>query len=93
MKGIKMEPTPEQVVPVVAAGIGIVVLLFWLAFAVITIVAYCKIFSKAGYNWALGLLMLVPIVNLIVMLVLAFGDWPILKEMRSLKAQPAQAAE
>ncbi|MCK5563792.1 MAG: hypothetical protein KAJ07_00980 [Planctomycetes bacterium] len=88
-----MEPTPEQVVPVVAAGVGIVMLLFWLAFAVITIVACCKIFSKAGYSWALGLLMLIPIANLIVMLVLAFGDWPILKEMRALKAQPTQATE
>ena len=44
-----------------------------------------KIFSKTGYGWALGLLMLIPIANLIMLLVLAFGDWPVLKE---LKAQP-----
>ena len=88
-----MEPAPEQVVNVAAAGIGILMLLFWLAFAVITIIAYCKIFSKAGYSWAMGLLMLVPIANLIVMLVLAFGDWPILKEIRALKTQPVQTAE
>jgi len=85
VKGIKMESTIETAV---AAGIAIGIVLFWLAIVVITIVAYCKIFSKAGYGWAIGLLMIVPVANLIVMLVLAFGDWPVLKELRALKAQP-----
>jgi hypothetical protein len=48
---------------------------------------FCKIFSKAGYCWALGLLMLVPIANIIMPFVLAFGDWPIQRELRSLKQQ------
>ena len=85
-----MEPNVDTAF---ATGIGIIAILFWLVVIVITIVAWCKIFSKAGYGWAIGLLVLIPIANLIVMLVLAFGDWPILKELRALKAQPAQATE
>jgi len=53
----------------------------------IKVLIFCKIFSKAGYCWALGLLMLVPIANIIMPFVLAFADWPIQKEMRLLKQQ------
>lgn len=41
-----------------------------------------KIFSKAGYSGAMGLLMAVPFVNFIMLLILAFGDWPVQKELR-----------
>ena len=63
---------------------------FLLAFAVniLYVIAFCKIFQKAGFNWALGLLMLVPIANLIMPFVLGFGDWPIEKELRALKQKP-----
>ena len=54
--------------------------------------AYCRICSKAGYHWALGLLMLVPVANFVLPLVLAFGDWPIQKEMRKLKSQQSPAS-
>ena len=54
---------------------------------IIKILIYCKIFSKAGYCWAIGLLMLVPIANIIMPFILAFGDWPIQKELRLLKQQ------
>jgi ATP/ADP translocase len=54
---------------------------------VISILAFCKIFSKAGYCWAFGLLALVPFGTLIMILILAFADWPIQKELRSLKPQ------
>jgi len=62
-------------------------ILMGLIVLVITILIYCRIFSKAGYCWALGLLMLVPIANIIMPFVLAFGDRPILKELRLLKQQ------
>jgi hypothetical protein len=45
----------------------------------------CMVFHKAGYSWALGLLMLVPIANIIMIFVLAFGDWPVRRELRQLK--------
>jgi UPF0716 family protein affecting phage T7 exclusion len=53
----------------------------------IKVLIFCKIFSKAGYCWALGLLILVPIVNIIMAFFLAFADWPIRRELRSLKQQ------
>ena len=45
----------------------------------------CMIFHKAGYSWAFGLLMVVPIANIIMIFVLAFGDWPVRRELRQLK--------
>ena len=53
----------------------------------IKILIICKIFSKAGFCWALGLLMLVPIANIVMAFFLAFADWPIQKELRLLKQQ------
>ena len=68
-----------------------VFIMFGILFALVAItikaLICCKIFSKAGYCWALGLLMLVPIAYIIMAFVLAFGDWPIQKEVRLLKQQ------
>jgi hypothetical protein len=44
-------------------------------FLPIFIVPYWKIFSKAGFSGWLSLLMLVPLVNLIVLYVVAFSPW------------------
>jgi uncharacterized membrane protein len=68
----------------VLVALGVLVGLI-LTIAIIWI--YCKIFAKAGYCWALGLLMLVPIVNIIMLCVLAMGDWPVLRELRQLRQQ------
>ncbi len=54
---------------------------------VIKVVLFCKIFSKAGYSWTLGLLMLVPIANIIMPFFLAFADWPVQKEVCQLRQQ------
>jgi hypothetical protein len=66
-----------------------------IAFVVLIIIAIklliiCKIFSKAGYSWALGLLMLIPILNIIMAFFLAFADWPVQRELRRLKQQQQQ---
>ena len=80
-----------QVSPEVAPVVGIAVFLFIalisLAVTVIAVLIWCKLFSKAGYSWALGLLLLVPVANIIMPFVLAFGDWPVLKELRLLRQQ------
>jgi hypothetical protein len=74
--------------PALFAGIFmILVMLFVLIIAIIQIVAFCKIFSKAGFSWVLGLLMLVPIANIIMFFFLAFAEWPIQRELRSYKQQ------
>lgn len=74
--------TPVFVMILVAFGI-----LMGLIVVIIKVLIFCKIFSKAGYCWALGLLMLVPIANIIMPFILGFGDWPIQKELRLLKQQ------
>jgi hypothetical protein len=66
--------------------IGITILVLALLFIVpLKLLICCLIFHKAGYSWALGLLMLVPIANIIMIFVLAFGDWPVRRELRQLK--------
>ncbi len=60
-------------------------LLVALVVTIITALVYCKVFSKAGFSWALGLLMLVPIANIVMLFYLAFADWPIHRELRQLK--------
>ncbi len=77
----------SEAAPVFALTLVAFVILMVLIVAIINVLVFCKIFSKAGYCWALGLLMFVPIANIIMPFVLAFGDWPIQKEMRLLKQQ------
>jgi len=81
--------------PEVTPALAIVLALLF-AFVVLVIVAIkllicCKIFSKAGYSWALGLLMLIPIVNIIMAFFLAFATWPVQKELGRLKQQQPQS--
>jgi hypothetical protein len=59
-------------------------LLILIVFSLIPAVASCKIVSKTGYSGWLGLLILVPLVNLVFMLILAFTEWPIERRIRSL---------
>ncbi len=77
----------SEVAPVFVMIFAGFVILMCLIVAIIKALIFCKVFSKAGYCWALGLLMFVPIANIIMPFVLAFGDWPIQKEMRLLKQQ------
>ena len=83
-------PTEEMAAaigPIVVIIAAVFVLVLLVATLVITAVVYCKIFHKAGYHWALGLLMLVPIVCIVMPFVLAFGEWPIHKELQRLRQQ------
>ena len=54
--------------------------LMMLVFAALIIVPFWFIFTKAGYSQWWGLLMAVPIVNLVMLYFLAFSDWPRLRE-------------
>ncbi|UCG56141.1 MAG: hypothetical protein JSU70_14865 [Phycisphaerales bacterium] len=73
-----------------AEAVAVLLVVIFTAFVILMVVAIkalvaCKIFAKAGYCWALGLLMLVPVANIIMPFVLAFGDWPVRQELRRLK--------
>ncbi len=72
----------------IIGAIGIVVGIISL---VLMLVSWMFIFSKAGYSKWLGLLMLVPIVNLIWFLIFAFSKWPIIKEQQR-TSQPPETA-
>jgi len=72
--------------PVMGGVLMILVLLVVLFLTALQIFVFCKIFSKAGYSWALGLLILVPLGNVIIPVYLACADWPALRELRELKA-------
>ncbi len=84
---MELGPHFEHFPPMFTAILIAFGILMGLIVLIIKILIFCKIFSKAGYCWALGLLMLVPIANIIMPFVLAFGDWPIQKELRLLKQQ------
>jgi len=57
-------------------------LIITLIFTVLTILIFWKIFSKAGYSGWLSLTMLIPIVNLVVLLYVAFAEWPISRQSK-----------
>ena len=71
-------------------GIFLTSAIFGLIVIIFAVIIYWRIFSKAGYSGALSLLMFVPIANIIVLCVLAFGNWPIYKELNYLRQQVAQ---
>ena len=75
---VYMQQTMPFLFIAVAAFIGLIVQLIW-------ILIFCKISGKAGYHWALGLLMLVPVVNMFMPFFLAFADWPVRQELRALR--------
>jgi hypothetical protein len=70
-------------------GLGLTLLLVWLMFVVgmlilIGTIAW-KITAKTGYPGPLGLLYFVPLANLVFLIVLAFSEWPIHRELKALK--------
>jgi glucan phosphoethanolaminetransferase (alkaline phosphatase superfamily) len=75
--------------PDAVPAIGFMFVLFFLfiglLITILMVWVYCRIFSKTGFCWALGLLMFVPVANIIMLFVLAFADWPVLRELRELK--------
>jgi uncharacterized membrane protein YhaH (DUF805 family) len=50
--------------------------LFLVIVIVLLLVPYWKIFPRAGWSSWMSLLMLVPVVNFILLYVLAFKKWP-----------------
>ncbi len=64
------------------AGIGFPELLIIL---LVLVLPLWKIFSKAGYSGALGLLALIPGLNFLMLLFLAFSKWPIESKLERLQ--------
>jgi hypothetical protein len=73
-----LQPKPEEAAMAGLMAFGCV---FWLFLIVVAmafpIFCFWRIFTKAGYNGAMALIWLVPLVGPIVVLcILAFGTWP-----------------
>jgi hypothetical protein len=54
-------------------------------FLLVVILAFCRVFARAGYHPALGFLMLVPGLNVALLFFLAFRRWPIETEVRDFR--------
>jgi membrane glycosyltransferase len=66
-------------------------LLIGLIVLAVAIVGWWKIFSRLGYPGIMGLTMLIPVVNAVAFLWIAFLPWPIedaMEEARSSSGQP-----
>jgi len=65
---------------IVSIVIGVCLAIFWA-------VMWWVIFQKAGYStpFLLGILMIIPIINIILFLVFALGEWPILRKQSDIK--------
>ena len=74
----------------VAGVIGLAVAVLALAVFVVSWVFIC---SKAGYSRWLGLLMLVPLVNVVFFLYFAFSRWPILEGQQVAGTAPVTAPQ
>jgi hypothetical protein len=62
----------------IPGGYEIWLILFASSFGIIPAIPFWNICSKAGYPAPLGLLMLVPMANIVLPLYLAFSEWPAL---------------
>ena len=64
------------------AELGIIFFIFLLSGigALLTIIPFWKICTKAGFPGPLSLLMLVPIANIVLPFYIAFAQWPVLKD-------------
>jgi hypothetical protein len=70
------------------AGFGFLILIY-LAFLVIGVVAAVKIVTKAGFSGWWVLIAFVPFVGAVFVLVFAFTTWPVTREVQRLRAQVA----
>jgi len=63
-------------------------LMFWAVFIVILVIPFWQIFKKAGLGAALSLLMWIPLVNLIMLYVLAFSRWKVVPAQETILYPP-----
>jgi hypothetical protein len=64
-----------------------------LALTAIKIFSFCRISSRMGYSWALGLLMLLPFAEVVIPLILALIEWPVCRELRLLKQEQSDSSK
>ncbi len=70
-------------------GVLLLLLLFYLGLIALSVYMYVRVARKAGYSgwWAAALF--VPVANIVVMIMFAFVEWPIEREVKALRAARA----
>ena len=58
-------------------------LLMIIVYAVVVVVPFYQLWKRTGHNGWIALLMLIPLVNLVMLYVLAFKQWPALPDRNS----------
>ena len=73
-----LQTKPDEAALAGLMAVGCVFWIFLILLAVaFPIFCFWRIFTKAGYNGAMALIWLVPVVGpVVVMCILAFGTWP-----------------
>ena len=72
-------PNEAAVAGLMAFGC-IIWLIVLLALVIFPVFCFWRIFAKAGHNGAMALLCLIPGIGMIIVLcILAFGEWPVLR--------------
>lgn len=64
-------------------NIGLPGLLMLLVYIAILVVPFFQLWKRTGHNGWIALLMLIPVVNLIMLYVLAFKQWPAMPDRNS----------
>ena len=75
----------SQTVGAAFAAFGLISTIVGLAVFIFSIIIGWRIFAKSGLSGAMSLLLFVPIANIIVLCMLAFGTWPIYEELNQLR--------
>ena len=63
------------------------IFLFWLILFVLNLVCFWRIFEKAGFKGAYAIMMVVPVLNIVGLVLLAFVEWPVHRLVNYLDAQ------
>ena len=77
---VDLNRTPEAVVILSLVALCVIGLV------AAAIIPYWKIYTKTGQSGAMALLQLIPLVNLVMLYVLAFTEWPLEREIREARA-------
>jgi len=67
-------------------GLIAVFIAIYVAIIVTVIVAWVKIVSKAGYSGWWVLAAFVPLLGIVMFVIFAFSEWPVLQELRALRS-------
>ena len=84
-----MGSSESQSVATILTAYFAIIGIIMVASIIFSVIIYWRIFSKAGFSGALGLLMLVPIANIVMLCILAFAEWPIYQELNMLRQRVA----